>query len=115
MNRGIIAAVTAAIAAIIIAQTAPEAGKPANGKKLFEKFGCIGCHMVGNKGGKTGPLLSTVGSKHDAVWFDKKLTNPKEFNPNSIMPALSNKVAKKDRTDLIAFLASLKEPAPRSR
>ena len=33
------------------------------GKALFRKKGCLGCHQIGKDGGAVGPNLSSVGSR----------------------------------------------------
>lgn len=56
------------------------------GKALFFERGCIGCHNIGGKGGKTGPDLANVGKRRDAQWIFRHFKNPKEFSPKTIMP-----------------------------
>jgi ubiquinol-cytochrome c reductase cytochrome b subunit len=81
-------------------------GDPVKGKKLFDQFGCGGCHTVGSAGGQAGPNLTKVGASLTADFLKKKVVNPKFNNPSSIMPP--TQAPKKDLDDLIAYLASLK-------
>jgi mono/diheme cytochrome c family protein len=78
----------------------------ANGKKFVTADGCSGCHKIGGVGGTTGPDLSHEGSKAKAAEIAAKIKNPKEHNPNSIMPA--SKRSAKDIAAMAAYLASLK-------
>jgi cbb3-type cytochrome oxidase cytochrome c subunit len=57
------------------------------GKKLFSrKYGCIGCHQVGGKGGKIGPDVSTLGKRLDGDWLHAYLKDPQSTLPDARMP-----------------------------
>jgi ubiquinol-cytochrome c reductase cytochrome b subunit len=79
---------------------------PVKGKKLYDQFGCAGCHTIRGAGGQVGPNLSKVGASRTADFLHKKITNPKFNNPSSIMPPMQ--APAKDLDDLIAYLQSLK-------
>lgn len=57
------------------------------GKKLFSrKYGCIGCHQVGKKGGNIGPDVSTLGKRMVGDWVYAYLKNPQSAIPDAMMP-----------------------------
>ncbi|MBI4358934.1 MAG: c-type cytochrome [Candidatus Omnitrophica bacterium] len=81
----------------------PQAPKLNEGRRLAQKFGCFGCHLV--KGfdnrWKVGPDLSHIQSKVDREWIVKWLQNPKAFRPSTLMPQifhLENTNAPEDKT-----------------
>ena len=84
------------------------AGNPARGKQVYLNSNpkCSACHSVGASGGKFGPDLTAIGKKRDAAWLAKYLPNPRFFDPENKMPAVTAKG--KDLEDLIAYLVSLK-------
>lgn len=93
--------------------TAPAASKApemtaaqASGKALFEKMGCITCHVMGDKGGKRGPNLSHFGSGVNAQ--DKVLLHFAGFGsaPGSTMPGYQ--LSPEELHSLAEYLMSLK-------
>jgi len=48
----------------------------AAGRGLFEKQGCLSCHVVDGKGGAFGPELSWIGVLRDAASLRRSLTDP---------------------------------------
>jgi len=102
--------VAVATIAVLAGATSAWAGA-AEGKAAYEKQ-CKVCHSVAGEGGKmekTGGPLDGVGAKRDAAWLKAYVTDPKSKVPESKMPKL--KVAPNDLDDIVAFLATLKEPA----
>lgn len=91
-------------------KTTPKADPVADGKKVYEKYGCANCHAIAGKGGNSGPDLSKVGAdaKHDVKFFEAKVKNPKASNPDSTMPAYEDSIKGKDLTNLATYLKSLK-------
>lgn len=82
------------------------------GKALYDQK-CQSCHSVGGQGGKMaqfGGALDQVGSHRDAKWLRQYLTDPKAAMPNAKMPKV--KLDEKQLDDLIAYLLTLKGPAP---
>jgi mono/diheme cytochrome c family protein len=78
----------------------------AQGMKLVAASACAGCHKIGDKGGKTGPDLSHVGSRATSAEIAAKIKDPKAKNPKSVMPASSR--PDKEIAAMAAYLASLK-------
>lgn len=84
----------------------------AQGAKSFKSAGCIACHVMDGKGGKTGPDLTHAGKIANADKIFAYCRDPKKFKKDAAMPA----VAKSGPTGLTdpqlkavsAFLASKK-------
>jgi mono/diheme cytochrome c family protein len=77
------------------------------GQELFDSIGCMGCHMVNGKGGAVGPNLSDeVGRGRSRQWLTTQIRNPKEHDPQSIMPAFNN-LSNEKVNDLVDYLMTL--------
>lgn len=80
------------------------------GEELFKTLPnkCPVCHKIGPKstGGKMGPDLDGVATRHPEAWFTPYLTNPKSINPKNVMPPV--KVSDPDMKALVAYLMTLK-------
>ncbi|MGD9007431.1 MAG: c-type cytochrome, partial [Desulfobacteraceae bacterium] len=63
-----------------------ESADLANGKKLVDTVGCLGCHKVADRGGDFGPDLSRVAEKIDAPWTMPWIKNPLSHDPETVMP-----------------------------
>jgi mono/diheme cytochrome c family protein len=74
------------------------------GRKLFVQESCIVCHQVGGVGGKGGPDLLGVTTRHSLSWLDEKLLNPELGAPGTTMPAYDLEPGA--RKAILAFLAS---------
>lgn len=121
-----------AVAALLSACTAFAGdikGDPAKGKELFQTGACVACHGVAKgDNGKVGPSLfgvlgrqagtapSLLGAsenlkKYGVIWspetLDEFLTNPNAKVPGTPMSGMITDA--KQRADMIAYLASLKE------
>ena len=57
-----------------------------SGRELVGQSGCQGCHVIGGTGGTIGPDLDTVFERRDEVWVGAKIANPREHQPDSVMP-----------------------------
>lgn len=53
---------------------------------LQEKLSCLGCHRLGDLGGKIGPDLTNAASRLKAPFVDMMILNPRMLVPESIMP-----------------------------
>ena len=81
----------------------------AAGKKVYDGNGCAACHMIGAKGGKTGPEVSHVGKTRKADWLTTQIREPKKNKPEGTMPGYdAEKINAKDIKALVAYLVSLK-------
>ncbi len=61
------------------------------GKKIFLKLGCHGCHMVDGYQAekKVGPSLLRIASKVDPSWLVRWVKKPKNYLPKTRMPFFS--------------------------
>jgi cytochrome c2 len=104
--------VLAAAALAVIGGATSARADAAEGKVVYEKQ-CKVCHSIAGEGGKmaiTGGPLDGVGAKRDEAWLRGYIADPKSKMPTTKMPKL--KLSDQELTDVVAFLLSLKEPAP---
>ena len=59
---------------------------PEAGQRLFLEKGCIGCHSLGGQGGKVGPALEGIATRHNASWIAAHFRNPPALTPGTLMP-----------------------------
>src|SRR5262249_25532778 len=77
----------------------------ADGKKVYDAQGCAACHVVGDKGGKTGPELTHIGKTKKSADLEKIIRDPKKDNPKALMPAYGeDKIDAKKLKALVAYL-----------
>lgn len=67
---------------------------------------CASCHSLGGQGGTVGPALDEVGSRRDAAWLSKWLSDPAAVKPGTAMPKLPMSDA--ERAALVEFLSAQK-------
>lgn len=93
------------------------------GEKLFEKYGCITCHVTN----RTGPPLSDVFNHNvqladgrtvlgDEAFLRESILNPnakvtRGFKPN-VMPVYQGQIDEESLLQLIVYIKSLSQPAP---
>jgi nitric oxide reductase subunit C len=78
------------------------------GKALYEQK-CKVCHSIAGQGGKMadkGGSLDGVGTKRDAAWLTKYLTDPKSAMPDAKMPKM--KMTESELADHVAYMQTLK-------
>jgi cytochrome c oxidase cbb3-type subunit 3 len=51
-------------------------GKPDNGKAVYQKLGCAGCHAVSGSGGDFGPELTSIGSRRAVDYLRQAIVDP---------------------------------------
>lgn len=92
--------------------TAEQAGQLAEaGKKLYSnKYGCNGCHRVGEEGGTVGPALDRAGFRLNAAWVYRWVKYPQAMKPGTRMPALG--VTDADAKAVTMYLSTLRAPKP---
>jgi mono/diheme cytochrome c family protein len=56
------------------------------GQRLFQQKGCIGCHSIGDQGGKVGPALDDVGLRRPPEWMMQHFRDPQTITPGTVMP-----------------------------
>jgi mono/diheme cytochrome c family protein len=79
----------------------------AQGRRLFQQKGCIGCHSIGGQGGKIGPALDDVGLRRSAAWMMQHFRDPQSVTPGSVMPKFGFTEA--EAKALTEFLVHMKE------
>jgi mono/diheme cytochrome c family protein len=63
-----------------------DAATVARGKELFEKHGCVGCHIVGDEGGYVGPDLNGAAARLKPGWTVAWLLEPERWKPGTLQP-----------------------------
>ncbi|HVF85753.1 MAG TPA: DUF2231 domain-containing protein [Abditibacteriaceae bacterium] len=78
------------------------------GTKVYADQSCAACHQINGKGGKSGPVLTHIGSEGKSVeWHIAHLKNPSSKHPKSSMPAYDY-LSPKDLKALSTYMVSLK-------
>jgi len=85
-----------------------KSGNPEKGKELFESVGCQACHKLKGKGELFAPDLSRIAEKVSADWLVSWLSNPKDYNHESIMPNM--RLSLEQASDITAYLMQFGEP-----
>jgi cytochrome c oxidase cbb3-type subunit 3 len=63
--------------------SSPITGNAQAGAQLFKtKGGCLGCHALGNEGGRVGPSLSGIGARRGAAHLKAKIEDPASDVPD---------------------------------
>ncbi len=79
----------------------------AEGQRLFQQKGCIGCHSVAGQGGKVGPALDEVGLRRTPEWMMQHFRDPQSVTPGSVMPKFG--FTETEARALTDFLLHLRE------
>jgi len=79
----------------------------AQGQRLFQQKGCMGCHMVDGKGGVVGPALDNVGLRRTPEWILKHFRDPQSVSPGSVMPRFG--FTESEARALTEFLVHLRD------
>ncbi len=73
----------------------PGRGNAANGQRIFESVGCLGCHIAGDESREEagprrtfGQPLQAIGDKTSYVWLFDWIRNPRHYSPETYMPDL---------------------------
>jgi ubiquinol-cytochrome c reductase cytochrome b subunit len=74
---------------------------------IFARY-CVGCHIIDGDGGKDGPELSHIGSKHDASVLRRLIADPESVNPDAEMPAFAKRLTPQELDAMASYLASRK-------
>jgi nitric oxide reductase subunit C len=82
--------------------------KRADRPLVFNQF-CIACHSLEGQGGNVGPALDGVGSRFDAAYIGRWLTDPAQLKPGTKMPKLP--LTKTQILELVAYLSKLTPPS----
>jgi nitric oxide reductase subunit C len=80
----------------------------AQGKVVYARAGCVGCHAVGGQGGTSGPPLDGAGAKHpDLEWQLRHLKSPGQLVRGSTMPGYEH-LGEADLKALATYMLSLR-------
>ncbi|MBI1883591.1 MAG: c-type cytochrome [Chlamydiae bacterium] len=88
----------------------PKAPQITQGKVLFGKLGCSGCHVAPafEEAKKVGPELSDIHQKTTLEWMARWIENPHALSPTTRMPQF--KVTPDESKAIAHYLGSLSEP-----
>ncbi len=76
------------------------------GRKIYNKYGCSGCHSIEKRGGVSGGSLTAVGEKLDAPTIWQVIKDPSSVNRESRMPVYN--INEEAGELLVKYLMSLK-------
>ena len=93
------------------AGVARDAATVERGRELFDRHGCIGCHIVGERGGFVGPDLNGSGSRLEPGWTVAWLLDPERWKPGTLQPDYG--LSREEAEALTAYTLSL--PARRAK
>lgn len=81
----------------------PEITEEVNqGKMLWHKYDCIGCHTIFGNGSYFAPDLTKITVNKPSGYVTKFLVNPRKVNPGAAMPVLG--ITEDEARKLVAFL-----------
>jgi mono/diheme cytochrome c family protein len=63
-----------------------DAATVVRGQELFDRHGCVGCHIVGDRGGFVGPDLNGSGARLQPGWTVAWLLDPERWKPGTLQP-----------------------------
>lgn len=86
-------------------------GNAEEGRKAFETVGCLGCHILGDKGAGLAPALDKIASKTTADWIYNWIQNPKAYNSEVRMPSL--RLSPQEAANITAYLMQQGVPLPK--
>jgi mono/diheme cytochrome c family protein len=69
---------------------------------LREKYGCLGCHRLGEDGGQLAPALHDVRTRRDAAYIAAIIRDPQRLRPGAAMPR--TRMPDSDRQLITRFL-----------
>jgi len=81
------------------------------GQNLYsDKYGCNGCHSIGDVGGLVGPALDRAGFRLNATWVYRWIRYPQGIKKHTRMPNLG--FNDHDARAVTAYLGTLRAPKP---
>jgi len=75
--------------------------------RVYGRF-CVGCHTIDGDGGKDGPDLSHVGTKHEVDYFRRLIEDPESVKPDAEMPSFGSKLTETELNAMATYLAGRK-------
>ncbi|HXG52734.1 MAG TPA: c-type cytochrome [candidate division Zixibacteria bacterium] len=83
------------------------------GRRLVNRYFCLGCHRIDGEGGDEGPDLSAVGSHRDWLWLYAHLARPQGVVAGSTMPVYA--MTREEIRDITIYLMTLRDTRDRLR
>ncbi len=81
------------------------------GKRLYSnKYGCNGCHSLGDQGGLVGPALDRAGFRLNGTWVYRWIKYPQAMKRKTRMPNLG--LSDADAKAITIYLNTLRAPKP---
>ena len=94
-------------AASVVAPSVSLTPSARQGKEIFDRVGCLGCHKVQGQGGTIGPDLSDIANAgHSREWLRVQIRDPKTHDRQTAMPAFTN-LSDQQINDLLDYLETL--------
>ena len=90
-----------------------DAATVARGKQLFDRHGCVACHIVGETGGYVGPDLNGSGARLKPGWTVAWLLEPERWKPGTLEP--DRGLTRPEAEALTAYVLSLPPRKARAR
>jgi len=87
------------------AEVPSDAATVARGRQLFERSGCVACHIAGEKGGYVGPELNGSAARLKPGWTVAWLMTPQKWKPGTLEPDCG--LSRADAEALAAYVLSL--------
>lgn len=79
------------------------------GKRLYSnKYGCNGCHKIGDQGGLVGPALDRAGFRLNAAWIYRWIKYPQAMKRKTRMPNLG--ITDQDAKAITLYLKTQRAP-----
>ena len=87
------------------------ASLPERGERLYtNKYGCNGCHRIGEEGGVVGPALDRAGFRLNHTWIYRWIKDPQSMKPETRMPNLG--LSDPDAKAIAMYVGTLRAPRP---
>jgi putative heme-binding domain-containing protein len=51
-------------------------GDPENGRRMYARHGCSGCHQIGSQGSTYGPDLTRIGGARSVKYLEESIVDP---------------------------------------
>jgi cytochrome c oxidase cbb3-type subunit III len=67
------------------AKATPLAGNPQHGAAVYDANGCGSCHVIGGRGGITGPELTSIGALRGAAYLRESIVKPAAAHPTGYL------------------------------
>lgn len=78
------------------------------GRELVDAQGCRSCHTIAGQGANIGPSLDGVAGRRTAAYIHSYIEDPKNLNPNAMMPAFLPPLSHEQVEDITQYLLTLR-------